>query len=969
MCSRILKTTVSSKATWLLAIFCIVALTVWPSRYSVLYARMPGQAQVSPAAPQQGANSAQIRTDISSPPSQASASAPPSTYAPGIYVDRPKVYDQASLLALISSLQQNLTSLNPFVAQNLTNGLGTMQGAVANQAQNSFQLNYGGSPTAPAAPSLPNAPAFALPTAFSPSSADIFSEETQLGFQIVSLELLLEGARSDQVEPNTNQPRTMVTLGFPVSINVPQGYKYQNAVAEVEVSICAPGDTPEESKTPRLVTIIPEAKTYNVAGLVNKSTQVSGGAIAQVFSFGGSFLRGHQTYYLMQDQDTLAFQKRSAATCIPHAAASGPTNSLGSAESASSAASKPTTSEAKPYPALTFGWQFKPVLGEKVVRDGLRQTFVQVSFAPWNVAPSHVDQSIEVRTRWRTYDRKTGRVGAFLPTDGDATFPEYNYNTPPQASGISASDNGDGTLTVKATGDFKTGTYVRIGSLLLKPPVPQTTSSISNAPGNGQASGNAATGNVQAGGGVSSAVSNGSGGGQNSTTQTASTAGSQASSPAPGTPAANASQSNTTSLQIQATLQLPAGAQNSTGGSGSSPAANSTGTVTPQPATLVAVTPAFVLFTAPAASIAANGAFLVDPDGLESPLVACDTTKTSAACLQAESRQGTISPTVLYQEKALSYFATRFTTALANPSSDIEVSPYSDSSSLVTLKKIPQFSPAYTGAPDLPVVRIGSTVFGLRDQPFLSYQKAVKQDGGTATLLVPNSILHNEAKTGNQIVWEQLFASADSSAPKIYIIPEVASAGSSESQNACAISSSSPPVFLSSTGSGAAGTSNYAIFGTHLETLTAHSVNDPHDILDTASESAVRILTVPSAYVRSGGSIVVDCGNTPLPISLPAPPSGNAASNPKETLNPAGGHASLNATSVQISGTGLDHLTQVLYGAKPLQFVPVAADGSAVNIIQLTPNDPQNPTSSAGSKSLLFIFADQTTQTYLLTVP
>ena len=66
---------------------------------------------------------------------------------------------------------------------------------------------------------------------------------------------------------------------------------------------------------------------------------------------------------------------------------------------------------------------------------------------------------------------------------------------------------------------------------------------------------------------------------------------------------------------------------------------------------------------------------------------------------------------------------------------------------------------------------------------------------------------------------------------------------------------------------------------------------------------------------------------------------------------------------------GLDHVVLVLYGGKPLKFVPARpADGTALTIVQLAPNDPLNPTSTAGSKSLLFVFADQSSLTYSIKV-
>lgn len=530
----------------------------------------------------------------------------------GIFVDRPKVYDQATLQALLAAVEKNLASLNAFTSTNLTGGLGTLQGGIATQSALAGQLSTGG--TTPTIPSLPTTPSFSVPTAFSPSSADLFSEETQLGFQIVSLQLLLQGARSDQVTPNTNFPRTLVTLGFPISVNVPPGYQYQNAVAEVEVSVCAPGDSTSESETPSLVTILPQAKTYNVASIVNKSMQLSGGAVAQVFNFGGSFLRGRQTYFLMQDQDTIAFQRPADGTCQPELQTAGTS-----------------------YRPITFGWQFKPVLGEKVVRDGLRQVFVQLSFEPGSEGEIWCDKSINVRTRWRTYDRKTRRVGAPITGFDDFPEPEPNYNNPPTPSLVAVTDNGDGTVTVKASGNFKTGTYVRLGNLLLgsnsstSPPpasgTPGSPSSTTQPSPTTQSPSNSQAPSSPSGSGAASNTPSGT-----TTPTTSSSAPSSGSQPSTvGSP--SSAPTNATTLQIQATLQVPGTNQITNNASSSqTPAVGPNAGGASASSSQFLYTPGYILFSASASGIALNGAFLVDPDGLEAPVVAAPYQNKNLSC-------------------------------------------------------------------------------------------------------------------------------------------------------------------------------------------------------------------------------------------------------------------------------------------------------------------------------------------------
>jgi hypothetical protein len=307
-----------------------------------------------------------------------------------------------------------------------------------------------------------------------------------------------------------------------------------------------------------------------------------------------------------------------------------------------------------------------------------------------------------------------------------------------------------------------------------------------------------------------------------------------------------------------------------------------------------------------------------------------------------------------HQLETFNYFSKALTNATKASQGELVVEPYSDSLSLVTLSGIPQF----TSTPDVPIARIGSSVFGLRDQPFISLDRA----NGNAELLVPTALLRDETKTTDAIVWMQLFA--PSPTIKIYRIPRATD--NPNSVSVCNLSQTLSPVFLSNTGTGTDAKSNYAIFGTRLETLmpVTNSGVTLDDLHDRTRASLIRILTVPNSVAKSAPSIVLFCGAVPVVVSLPAPPSGGSGTV-KEAVNPPTGTISMNATSIQISGAGLDHVVQILYGGKSLQFIPAPpGDGTALTIVNLVPNDPFNPTSTTGSKSLLFIFADQISQTF-----
>lgn len=377
----------------------------------------------------------------------------------GIYVGDPKVYDDASLEVLLRAAQARVAQLNGFDLASITKNLGAVQGATASQSQLAGQVTglpvQGATAQAvnPNAPAQANLPSFTLPSTFSPSAADIFSEQTQLNFQMTSLQLMLEGALSDQFLEGTRTAKRRVTLGFPITISTPPGFQYQHAVAEVEVSVCNPPGTDlsrGETSNPSLVNIIPREKTYNVASIVSKTTSISGGAIAGVVNFGGGFLRGRQTYYLVQDQDTLA---------IPMPPRSGVCTAVRMSEVG--------VLEELKYDSVTFAWQFRPVLGQKVVRDGTRQTFAQIAMPP-ALTPVACSAAVHVRSRWRFYDPKTGRVGDAIPTtEREHTRRVASFDLPPKPNVVEGEDNGDGTITVRAKGSYRVGTRVRVGSQIL----------------------------------------------------------------------------------------------------------------------------------------------------------------------------------------------------------------------------------------------------------------------------------------------------------------------------------------------------------------------------------------------------------------------------------------------------------------------------------------------------------------------
>ncbi len=400
----------------------------------------------------------------------------------GIFVGEPKIYDDQALALMLNAATAQLTTLRPIDQTTLIGHIGAAQGASLSQSGFALQVNglpsvgnvtttASGTPStvqtlgtttttaagattsgttttnqtttpsstvqnvatqpsvAASAPSAP-APSTSLPSAYSISAMDTLNEQMQLTYEIANLQLLLQGSLTDRFVTGTRLLKHRTTVGFPISITPPAEKRFRNAVAEVDVIVRnGPGMmTPEQG--PGLVTILPREKTYNVANITDRSVSIGGGVVTQVASVGATWLWGHKTYYLVQDQDTVALQRQSPA---------------GQTE---------------------FAWQFRPVLGRQFVRSGLRQTFVQLAF-PTGISRCSRLGDIAITVRWRKYDSKNGSVGAEIASSTAQRYPLEYFDMTPQADSVTIEDVGAGMITISAAGGFLPGTSVRIGAVTL----------------------------------------------------------------------------------------------------------------------------------------------------------------------------------------------------------------------------------------------------------------------------------------------------------------------------------------------------------------------------------------------------------------------------------------------------------------------------------------------------------------------
>jgi hypothetical protein len=409
-----------------------------------------------------------------------------SSSSTGIIVGQPKVYDDSQLQQMLTATQARLSTLQVLDQSGIASHLGSVTGA--SQSVTSFGLSVMG-PTLPqvattnngatnstvngntnttatgATPGTTNvannqtttttpvtnvtttspqvtpptatapAPSTSLPSTFGVSGADILDEQMQLTYQIANLRMLLNGSLTDWTIGTTKIVKPRVTLGFPITIDPDRRAKDATAVVEVEVERADVSDPSQE--LPALLTLLPQEKTYNVARITDKSVAISAGVATQAFSVAGSFLHGTKTYYLVKDTDTLA-----------------------------------TTFQPKDSKRIGFAWEFRPVLGQRYVRAGIKQTFVQIAFpTEWSATTFG---KVHIRTYWKYYDRKQGFSKKVLndsvresPTD----WPIANYSLeqiPKTFNHDSLQDLGNGQMMVTLFGRFLEGTYMRIGNSFLR---------------------------------------------------------------------------------------------------------------------------------------------------------------------------------------------------------------------------------------------------------------------------------------------------------------------------------------------------------------------------------------------------------------------------------------------------------------------------------------------------------------------
>jgi len=399
----------------------------------------------------------------------------------GIAVGAPKVFDNRSLELMLEQFEQSLHTATFADKGQLAAALGQFQGSQQTDLSRDLELSASLMPqipgasappvvksqssdkstTAPAADAKTNAstkPAAtdsgtptmpdAVTKKYGIAAEDILDEQVNLTYQIFNLRMLLQRSLTDR--DYDEKPRLQAVLGFEVSLNPLKQYKNHAAVVEVRV-------LPVGSNTPvSLVGMMPREKTYNVAALTTKVNQFGGAAVAKVVSLGYTERRRGQTFFLVKDTDTFAFQRNETAPADPNST-----------------------------PPLVFGWTFRPVLNRPAVEAGTRQVFAIIALPTddaFNGESQDYNVSVQVKTYWVPFDRKTSsskkaNQQKALNDLGPRVVPLFlarklQRDLSATVNKLDWSEVGEEGALVNVFGDgFYTGTTAIIGGAVLDQPV------------------------------------------------------------------------------------------------------------------------------------------------------------------------------------------------------------------------------------------------------------------------------------------------------------------------------------------------------------------------------------------------------------------------------------------------------------------------------------------------------------------
>jgi hypothetical protein len=355
----------------------------------------------------------------------------------------------------------------------------------------SLQTQISAPAFAGAIPAQPTATgALSPPSNIGLSPVNVLTQEVELNSELLTYQTLYNGLASDNLQISSNGAvggaRRQVTLAFPITVN--PYTPYPGAVAEVRIFMLpAKGVAVRGAKSKSLtgailtappnlsvVNLLPASNTYNVAQATTSTNQFGAGVTFDLIGVGVNAGKTKSTLYLAKDTDTMALQYSNPAE-DPDKDEKKPLIStfrelLPTGECAATSRDAWTKEaklqiETEPYDtknAIIFGWQFKPVLGNRDITAIDRLFYAQVALDNNALAPV-----IFVETRWRQYNRKTGVVGAVYK---DSCSWEYLGTASPlhyqaEVAYVTTDDLGGSAVRVVAHGRFTDPNFqVRMGN-------------------------------------------------------------------------------------------------------------------------------------------------------------------------------------------------------------------------------------------------------------------------------------------------------------------------------------------------------------------------------------------------------------------------------------------------------------------------------------------------------------------------
>lgn len=431
----------------------------------------------------------------------------------GIFVGQTKVYDERSLALMYNSLQAKLTGRDFFDQGSIAASLGKFQGARIDTSSFGFNLTTTPIPgittetntgtttetnekvtqaavAAGATPGLPalettskvttpdtvkqnitqaavNAAAAAFPsqssvipflpqTAFGLAPQTLLSQQIEVTHTLDNLRLMLEGSITDRVitasvtigaagVATSTSARSRAVVGFEVNLDSPK--RYENAVAEVEITIATQQPAGPPLKSPSLVSVLPRESNFNVATVTKDAKQFGFGVAVQPINVGLSLQTQKETFFLVQDLDTVSFER-----------------------------GQPSNVAAAPAGSVTFGWQFRPVLGQKVVKAGPRQVFAVLALPSGDL--NDFVGTVTAHTFWRKFDAKKKTVGDYI--EGSESLQQLddlkvpgvlamdNEPLQPEPASLDWMDVGQGNLLVKSRGShYLPGMGIILGNQMI----------------------------------------------------------------------------------------------------------------------------------------------------------------------------------------------------------------------------------------------------------------------------------------------------------------------------------------------------------------------------------------------------------------------------------------------------------------------------------------------------------------------